>query len=227
LKHHIASGSECKVKTYAFADALKLYCREHHDTLLPQWQLRNQTKQLPFQKDDPIYGYSEILQWVGYEAREEDPDVWLRIVADQIKTDQPDIAVITDVRFPNEAAYIKENAGYLIEVRRINKDGSQYVDAGRDPNHPGETALDDFEGWDFVISCGDGDLKGLKSKSIGVYNIVTNHLQEPLPGPVLVDDNYFKKNFTDISDMPVDTWIDEWHNDPDGFYSEPPEPTVD
>lgn len=164
------------IKLYAFADELKIYCAEHHDELLEQWQLVNQTQTNPPWKNDPIYGCTPILQWYGTDvARKQDPDVWVKALHTRISRENPEIAIVTDVRFPNEAAYIKENAGYLVEVRRYNEDGSQFLDKDRDPNHPSETALDEYDGWDFILEVKDGDLKGLKSKAIGVYNLVTGN----------------------------------------------------
>ena len=161
------------IKIFAFADELKLYCKEHHDELVPRWQLRNSTKQLPAWKDDPIYGCSPILQMVGMEFRALDENFWVDKVAEKIVAQQPEAAVITDVRFINEAQWIKENGGFMVEVRRHNADGTQYIDPGRDPNHPSEIALDEYEDWDYIIAVKDGDLKGLKAKSIGVYNLIS------------------------------------------------------
>lgn len=159
------------VTLYSFARELKLYCKEHHNELLAQWQLANQTKQIPACKDDPIYGYTRILQWYGTDiARKENPNHWVDAVAERIKSEDPEIAIITDVRFPNEAEYVKENGGYTVEVRRLVKDEDklyQYIDPSRDPKHPSETALDDYN-YDFIISVRDGDLDSLKAKALGV-----------------------------------------------------------
>lgn len=161
------------IKFYAFADELKLYCKENHDRLLPLWQLANQTKQQPACKDDPIYGYTPILQWYGTDvARKQNPNCWVEALDARLKQEAPEIAVITDVRFPNEAAYIKEKGGYLVEVTRLKEDGTQFLDTTRDPKHPSETALENYPYWDFVVLCKDGDLLGLKRKAVGVLNIV-------------------------------------------------------
>src|SRR5271169_1025475 len=76
---------------YSFARALKEYCRDNHDMLLPQWQLHHQTKSRPFCKDDPIYGYSAILQWYAAKAREGNANIWIEKVAAQLKADSPAI----------------------------------------------------------------------------------------------------------------------------------------
>lgn len=164
-----------EIQFYSFADELKRYCKEHHDELVPQWQLANQTKILPSPKEDPIYGYTTILQWFGTEVvRKNNPNQWVDILADKIEKENPEIAIVTDVRFPNEAAWVKNHDGYLVEVIRLNEDGTRYYDPNRDKNHASETSLDEYDGWDFIILCKSGDLKSLKYKSLGVIKAIIN-----------------------------------------------------
>ena len=62
--------------------------------------------------------------------------------------------IITDVRFPNEAKAIKDRGGILIRINR-----PQLIE--RDFEHLSETALDDYNGFDYVIennSSSIGDL---------------------------------------------------------------------
>lgn len=123
--------------------------------------------------DNNKYRFTPLLQNYGTEyARSQDADYWIKALDKKIQADLPKIAVITDVRFPNEAEYIKQNGGYLIEVRRLNADGSQFLDTGRDPNHPSETSLDNYEGYDFTIEVKDGDLANLRKLSTGVLNVI-------------------------------------------------------
>lgn len=183
------------VSLYSFARELKLYCKEHHEELLTQWQLANQTKQIPACKEDPIYGYTRILQWYGTDvARKANPNRWVEAVAERIKTDGPEIGIITDVRFPNEAAYIKENSGYTVDVVRRLADGTQFLDPNRDPNHASETALDDYN-FDFIISVRDGDLASLKSKAIGVLTAIMQQESDKE-----IDDALARRNLT-LSDL--------------------------
>lgn len=194
------------VKLYAFADELKLYCKEHHDELVPQWQLANQTKQYPASKDDPIYGCTPILQWYGTDvARKQDPNTWVKALDRRLSSENPSLAVVTDVRFPNEAEYIKEKGGYLVQVIRLNADGSQYLDKGRDPNHPSEIALDDYPDWDFVIEVMDGDLVGLKRKSVGVLNIAKDaELLQFYIGEIATGGGSIERVFDDEFDFDTD-----------------------
>src|SRR5712691_5105708 len=96
-KNYVASYMKLhdnRVTCYAFADELKLYCKEHHDELLWKWQLAHQTKQPPSWKDDAIYGCTAILQWYGTDiARKENPGIWVQALDRRISLEAPDIAV--------------------------------------------------------------------------------------------------------------------------------------
>lgn len=52
--------------------------------------------------------------------------------------------IITDSRFPNDVRRTREMGGILI---RVNRDECE----GRENEHASETALDDFDEWDYVI----------------------------------------------------------------------------
>jgi hypothetical protein len=161
-----------EIKFYAFADALKEYCRDNHEALAARYYREHQLHPMrhPLQwKEDPVYGCVTILQWYGCKKRETDPNYWVEVISQKIRDEQPEIAVVTDVRFPNEADWIKLSGGYLVEVIRKNQDGTRYLASDRDPNHVSETALDDFN-FDYTIIAKSGDLAALKSKAIGVLD---------------------------------------------------------
>lgn len=63
--------------------------------------------------------------------------------------------VFTDTRFPNEAKAIKEKGGILIRVNRNTKNLENL--------HPSETALDNYQDWDYVID-NNGTIEELISK---------------------------------------------------------------
>lgn len=195
------------IKLYAFADELKLYCKGHHDNLKQWWEGEHLDQQLLPPKDDPIYGYTQILQWYGTDvARKHNPDVWVQALETRLALDTPEFAIVTDVRFPNEAAFIKKAGGFLVEVIRLNAEGTQYIDPGRDPNHPSEVSLDGYEGYDFTISVKDGDLKALKRHSIGAYNIVKS----------IEKDEHLYENFVDEPDY-ADDIMESIDSQGDGF----------
>lgn len=75
------------------------------------------------------------LQEFGVTVREIDPEFWVRATLGRAVNDGR--AVITDVRFPNEAAAIRRRGGVLI---RIVRPGLVSTD-----EHVSETALDDYD----------------------------------------------------------------------------------
>ena len=109
----------------------------------------------------PMGKHSKLLQWWGTEFRRDQcgANYWVRQVHSQLIDG---INLITDVRFPNEAEFVKDMGGYTVNVTRLNKDGKLYADPSRPADHPSETALD-FYNWDFRIVVKDGD-QALKSE---------------------------------------------------------------
>jgi hypothetical protein len=111
---------------------------------------------------DPV-----LLQNIGMARRAEDPDYWVKRAFAAIPQGT-DIAVFTDVRFLNEAAAIKAKHGYLINVVRLNEDGSRYFATDRPANHPSETELDAYN-WDFQIVSKSAALTGEVAITIAEY----------------------------------------------------------
>ena len=58
--------------------------------------------------------------------------------------------IVTDVRFPNEAAAIRNRGGYLV---RIEGDPNKTrASSTRDLNHASETSLDDWTDWEYKFT---------------------------------------------------------------------------
>jgi hypothetical protein len=131
-----------QIHRVAFADALKMYCRLNH----------GMTK-----KDSPL------LQRVGNEMRQKDPYFWVRCVYWAIDELRPKYALITDVRYQNEAEWIKAMGGIVIKVERRNPDGSLFVDPSRPADHVSEIDLDRYQ-FDHVV-VNDGQLSDLSYKA--------------------------------------------------------------
>ena len=129
LKHHGLSG-DLKVSIIKFADALYKECRENYGMV----------------EKDPI-----LLQNVGMFRREEDSDYWIKRAFESIPNGT-NVAILTDVRFLNEANKIKSMGGYLINVIRLNEDGSQYIATDRPNDHPSETELDNYNYDHYIVS---------------------------------------------------------------------------
>lgn len=83
--------------------------------------------------------YADLITLVGYEQAKRIPDVrrflqrlgtegvrgvfgsdaWVRALRDRLDTELPRRAVLTDVRFPNEAHFITKRGGFLWRITRI------------------------------------------------------------------------------------------------------------
>lgn len=95
-----------------------------------------------------LYEVRRFLQDLGYAGRRViDEWVWVEPVIREahklIYDEKVPGVVITDVRFPNEVEAIQRSGGVVVKIER--------PDAPRDNSHVSETALDGFDGWDFVI----------------------------------------------------------------------------
>lgn len=174
-----------ETRLYSFATALKAFAR--------------------------VFGMREkdgsILQALGTNVfRKVDPDIWVRVLKYQIEEENPKCALITDVRFPNEANYIRNSGGLLVRVSRTRglsehnplgligiwnqlrarldspnpfrkpKVIVPWVSPDRDPNHPSETALDDYP-FDICLTALSGDLDTLKQGAKTVALAITRALE--------------------------------------------------
>ena len=121
-------------KIFKFAEALYEDCRKNHGMV---------------EKD------ARLLQQVGQAAREKDANYWINTCFEKIDTSAVQIALISDVRYLNEARYIKSRGGYLVNVVRLNLDGSQFIADDRPADHPSEIELDKYN-WDYRITAPSG-----------------------------------------------------------------------
>ena len=129
-------------RVMGFADALKAHCRV----------LGMREKNAPF------------LQQVGLAYRSLNPDLWIDVLKATASEVAEPVIIIPDVRFPNEAEFVRSNGGKLVRVVRLVKDPMeptevnfalgdryiQYVATDRPADHPSEIALNDFD-WDHTI----------------------------------------------------------------------------
>lgn len=133
-------------KLYKFADALYQECREQHGMT---------------EKDAPL------LQRVGMSRRQEDKNYLVNKVGDAISKDNPDIAVLTDMRFINEAQYIVNYGGITINVSRLNPDGTPYIADDRPSDHPSEIELDGYN-FDYRITAHTGESALVEQLAIAI-----------------------------------------------------------
>lgn len=170
----------------AFADALKEECAA---MIAPHHPTKSYEKILSeMYADETKEQYRLLLQWHGTEFRRtQNPNYWLDRMDDWLTANaystSNTIVCITDVRFPNEVAYVRKQdqetlfEGYVVKINRTD------LPPATDP-HISEIALDDYKNWDSVITnTVDPDDP---ARSIGWLNKevqrVFNHITRPAFG---------------------------------------------
>lgn len=101
---------------YAFADPIKRALSAMFGWHMGVWEDRAWKEgNLPGMRYSPRL----LAQTLGTEwGRSIDPDFWVHVTESLIHRDTPSRAVITDVRFDNEAKWIQRQGGLVIEILR-------------------------------------------------------------------------------------------------------------
>lgn len=97
-----------------------------------------------------------ILQWWGVEFRRHyfGQDYWVSKMTQKLLAMDEDVAVVTDVRFRDEADFIRASGGFVVRVER---------ETGLQDGHSSETDLDGYSGFQTTLS-NDGTLDDLEEK---------------------------------------------------------------
>lgn len=105
------------IPTYGFADPIKDGLAAMLD--MPRSHIEK-SKDLENQALGRTYRF--MLQTLGTEWGRDivNEDIWLLLAAEQLK--KRGSLIVTDVRFPNEARWIKDQGGSILEVYRPNTD---------------------------------------------------------------------------------------------------------
>jgi len=157
------------VKIYSFADELKRICIELFDipfecvygtdeqknqvqkhllwenmpgvvTDEDDWKGLWQEENLYYHAAGPMTA-REFMQYFGTEVmRKMYEPIWVNSCIKKIQREQSALAIIADVRFPNEAKAIEQAGGKVVRLtREVHED-----------NHPSEVALDDYPFTDYI-----------------------------------------------------------------------------
>jgi len=118
---------------YAFADSLKAMCRLTYG----------------MKKKNPA-----ILLSVGDRYRRIDPCIFVEALSDALEESADDIgphvALIADVRYPEEADFIQRH-GLLLKVT-LAEHGKPIITSDGRADHTSENSLNDYRGWDYTFS---------------------------------------------------------------------------
>jgi hypothetical protein len=122
---------------------------------------------------------ASLMQRVGSEMRAKDPDVFVNATFAAIDSffsaaalvQQPVVAVISDVRYKNEALRIRERGGYLVNVQRLHPGGNPFIAPDRPATHQSELDLDNFD-WDFYIKAHTGEVELVERMAVTIFQYV-------------------------------------------------------
>lgn len=109
------------------------------------------------------------------------PDTWVDVVTGRCMADPDKHWVITDVRYPNEAAAVRRLGGLLVKVERPGEPVA---------SDPADDALAGFSGWDLVVT-NDGTLEDLRATVVrdlvpAVLGRAKERQERRCPGPASV-----------------------------------------
>ena len=115
----------------------------------------------------------QVLIDVGKEKRAEDPDYWLKPMFTAIGADQPDVALIPNLRYWNEVDAVKRANGYVVRVTRMTGTGADFISPDRNPNDVSETSL--YHCWetDFYITVKDGHAELVRKQAVAIYQYLS------------------------------------------------------
>jgi hypothetical protein len=108
-----------------------------------------------------------LMQYWGTEYRRaRNTNYWVdAALAKCADTAGPQLFVIDDCRFKNEAQAIRDVGGVLVRIERPG------APTPSNPDHPSEVDLDDWDDWDIIIS---------NSADIGVYQAMCDQALEAI-----------------------------------------------
>jgi len=108
-----------------------------------------------------------LLQLYGTEIFRQrvDKDYWVKLMINKIKESDKEVFIITDVRFPNEIYMVQDEKDFDVTTIRIERD-MKTDDIKHE--HESETALDDFDNFQYVVDNNDS-LEQLWNSMITIY----------------------------------------------------------
>lgn len=150
------------VKLYSFADPLKRLCMDLLGLSYEQCYGTNEdkaTKSTILWENMPDYGkikYAlkskapkglmtarEVMQHMGTEIfRKMNTNCWTDYCINRINLDKPEIALVCDCRFPNEADAIKNAGGKLVRLLRGNHEDKHESEIALDPENYDQSNFD-------------------------------------------------------------------------------------
>lgn len=152
----IGIGQKARSGKNAAAEAIRDYALQNGFVRVEIISFADELKELATRFAGMIKKDPPLLQRLGVTMRSFDPDFFVKLLAAKVSAAHPELVLIPDLRFQNEAAWVKLQGGYCIEIIRFNADRTRLVAQDRDPNHESEIALDGYA-WDYTVGAGPLD----------------------------------------------------------------------
>lgn len=167
LKEEVtASALGCGSMQALFNPDMFFYQENGNLIQLPDWVVYDENAPM----DDPLCPLGKqrtLLQWWGTEYRRSvNPNYWVDRLAEIIAKEQPEVALISDMRFPNEKSFVEKFG----ESIRVDRPGLPPLN-GAAGVHPSELALADVpdHDWGLVLK-NDGTLEEFQAKVLKVFD---------------------------------------------------------
>lgn len=150
-------------KLYHFADPLKMMAVELFDLHPSQVYGTDEDK-----NTDTAYGMTsrEFLQYLGTDVMRKIKDtIWVDYTLKMIKKENSEVAIIPDVRFPNEVSAIHDAGGVVVRLTRDIAESSHQCEQALDP-----TGFS-WDNFDYVVNNHDKNLDELKTNLIKIEHL--------------------------------------------------------
>lgn len=136
-----------EVVRYALADEVRIEAADEVLDALRVWEL--DLGYLGTWKKPYSEAQRRLLQWWGTEFRRaQDPEYWVRKVRERLEAADHYLAVVTDVRFENEAAMIRDLGGLVVQTQTTDEIRAERLGGEVAPPHASEVI--DYEVDDYV-----------------------------------------------------------------------------
>jgi hypothetical protein len=156
MASRLLTGQCCMCDKYSFANSLKLECYSLFGTLPPATY--EQYRSLRSTKVEGL-DLNVVELWVkfGEACRQIDPLIWVKQCMKAIENDSKynEVALISDLRHPNEATSLKKSGAILIKVESNVPDK---------PEALVDQYLKEYDAWDYEIYAEQGDLVTLEAE---------------------------------------------------------------
>lgn len=165
LKEEVNKAAEAAGGMRFLFEPMEFIQENGNPVVLPDWVTFDPNPPM----DDPYCPLGKqrtLLQWWGTEFRRSiNPNYWVDRTAEIIAKEQPEAALITDVRFSNELDFIRKHGAAI----RVDRPGLEPLAMA----HTSESALANKEDWEWdMVLKNDTTLQEFKQKAVDAFDLL-------------------------------------------------------